>query len=286
MLIGFVGDTHGRVFHALAVLAMWQRSAGRRFDLIIQVGDLGAFPDLGRVDEATRRYLAADPSEAEFSELVAATDARAAALRRLREQLGPIYFLRGNHEDFAWLGALPPEADGTVRVDPFDLFRYVPDGLATLGGVRIAFLGGAEEQGAAPAGIDRSAHAALLEGGQGAVDLLVSHQGPYGLGRGYYGDVQGSRLITSLLERLQPAYHVAGHRHVLDGPLAFGPTTYLGLSALVPSALWQPQARGLLPGCLAVLDTDAGALAPVTDSWLGEFPRPFDLDAWAARELR
>ncbi len=45
LLIGFIGDLHGRVFHALAPVATWQRRAGRRLDLVIQVGYLGAFPD-------------------------------------------------------------------------------------------------------------------------------------------------------------------------------------------------------------------------------------------------
>lgn len=44
MLIGFVGDVHGRVFHAIAALATWQVRTGKRFDLLIQVGDLGAYP--------------------------------------------------------------------------------------------------------------------------------------------------------------------------------------------------------------------------------------------------
>ncbi len=86
--------------------------------------------------------------------------------------------------------------------------------------------------------------------------------------------------MTSLVEHLQPAYHIAGHRHELDGPLAIGRTTYLGLAALVSSALWHPERRGLLPGCLAVLDTASGDLAPVTASWLSDFSTPFDFDAW------
>jgi len=41
MNIAFLGDLHGRVFHALALLTTWQAKAGKMLDMIIQVGDLG-----------------------------------------------------------------------------------------------------------------------------------------------------------------------------------------------------------------------------------------------------
>jgi Calcineurin-like phosphoesterase len=131
MLIGFLGDVHGQVFHALAVVATWQAELGRRFDLVVQVGDLGAYPDPARMDEASRRYLAADPSQADFGRLLRATGRRSESLRRLRAGLAaPVHFLRGNHEDAGWLAGLPRDpTGGTARVDPFDLFRYVPDGV-------------------------------------------------------------------------------------------------------------------------------------------------------------
>lgn len=283
MIIGFLGDVHGRVFHALAAVATWQVVTGRRFDLLIQVGDMGAFPQQDRMDPATLRYLAADPSEADFSRLLEPDNTRADALRHIRRQFaGPIYFIRGNHEDFAWLDQLTVDPSSkTARADPFDLFHYVLDGtVLNFGHLQIAFLGGAEEAGAGPAGIDEAAHRSLMQLAPGTIDVLVTHQGPYGLGVGYHGDVQGSNLMTGLVERLQPAFHIGGHRHQLDGPLVFGRTTYLGLAGLVASALWQPDARGLHPGCLAVLDSATSSLQPVTDPWLAAFDTPFDFDAW------
>ena len=66
MIVGFIGDVHVHVFHAIALAATWQEVTSRRFDLLIQVGDLGAFPDPERMDAATLRYLAADPPNADF----------------------------------------------------------------------------------------------------------------------------------------------------------------------------------------------------------------------------
>ena len=69
---------------------------------------MGAFPDTNRLDIATKRYLAVDPSQADFIRLLRAEGERAENLRRIREQFAsPIFFVRGNHEDFDWLYQLP-----------------------------------------------------------------------------------------------------------------------------------------------------------------------------------
>ena len=40
MTTGFVGDVHVLVLHTIAALATWQAVTGRRFDLVVQVGDM------------------------------------------------------------------------------------------------------------------------------------------------------------------------------------------------------------------------------------------------------
>jgi hypothetical protein len=282
VLIAFVGDVHGRMFHAIAALVTLQERTGRRFDFVVQVGDLG-FPDPARGDEASRRYLEVDPAEADLGRFLNADGSLAGTLRRVRERLGgPMHFVRGNHEDFAWLRSLPVDpANGTAPADGLDLLRYTPDGtVLDLDGFRIAFLGGVEELPGEPH-IDSAAYDALQGMPPGSIDLLVTHEGPYGSGSTHNGETAGSPLMSRLLERLQPRFHVFGHMHQLSGPTAFGPTTYLGLDGLVASAIWHPEARGLKPGCLGLLDTSSGELAPVTDPWLAEFPKPFDFEAWA-----
>ena len=67
MLMAFVGDVHGRVLHAIAALAGRQKATRRPFDLIVQVGDLGAYPEVTRMDAATLRYLEADPTRRPIS---------------------------------------------------------------------------------------------------------------------------------------------------------------------------------------------------------------------------
>ncbi|MDP9236883.1 MAG: metallophosphoesterase [Chloroflexota bacterium] len=283
MLVALIGDVHGRIFHAIAALATLQARMGAKFDLLIQVGDLG-YPELDRADAPTRLYLAIDPAEADLSRFLRPDIHCSAALRSIRESFAcPIYFVRGNHEDFSWLAGLPVDpATRTAPTDPFDLLHYVPDGtVLDRAGSRVAFLGGVEEQ-TGEAAIDMDAYRALIGLGAGAIDLLVTHEGPYGSSTGYRGDVHGSRLMSRLLEALEPQWHVFGHAHSLEGPRIFGRTTYLGLDGLVASPRWQPHALGLQPGCLGILDTTKKELSAVTDEWLRDFPTPFIFDDWAA----
>ena len=282
MLIGFVGDLHGRVLHALALIVTWQKRYGRRFDLVVRVGDMGAFPDMSSLERTANRHFALDPSQRDFVRLICADEGLAESLGRLRRCLaGPVHFIRGNHEDFDWLEQLPRYlSSGTAAVDRCGLMRYVPDGtVMTFGGLRIPFLGGVEERDDA-AGINRGAYETLLTPEPGNIDVLVTHQGPYGSSTGSRGDIHGSRMITDLIECVRPTFHVAGHAHVLSGPTRFGETTYLGLDCVVASPLYHPEAQGFQPGCLGVLDTDLGKLEPVTDDWLAEFETPFDFNRW------
>ena len=68
-MIGFAGDVHGLVYHAIALVTTWQRKTGKKLDLVVQVGDMGAYHALDRVDEAGRRHIALDPAQADFSRL-------------------------------------------------------------------------------------------------------------------------------------------------------------------------------------------------------------------------
>ena len=284
MLIGFVGDVHGLVYHAIALVTTWQRKTAKKLDLVVQVGDFGAYPTLDRIDEAGRRHIELDPAQSDFSRLLQVDGLRAGRLRAVRgEMASAMHFLRGNHEDFQYLSDLPrSKANGTTRVDDFDLFRYVPDGtVLRFGDLRIAFLGGIETEKRDPRSIDAVSYDLLMDKGPGSFDILVTHDPPYGVGIGYRGQISGSKLITSLIEHTQPAFHFSGHVHHLNGPRSYGRTWSWSLDCLISSVRWHPEENGFRMGCLAVLDTSTWFLQPVTDLWLREFDtRGFDFDSW------
>lgn len=281
MLIGFVGDVHGRVFHMVAVLSEWQRRTGQQLDLIVQVGDLGAYPDAERMDQATQTYAALDASERDFGLLLRPDSHRAESLKQIRSEfLAPIYFVRGNHEDMEWLASLETDGTGSAQIDPFDFLRYVPDGtVLECQHLRVGFLGG-EDHPRDTNGFDLDACESLKRREPRSIDILVTHDAAYGASTGYQGQVQGSERISALVAHLQPRFHVCGHYHQLIGPRREGDTKSLCLSSLVASSRWHPEATGLQPGCMAVLDTSHDTLSTLTEPWLSTFPTPFDFGHW------
>ncbi len=268
MIVGLLGDIHGRIDLALTGVLAWQTHMDRRFDLLLQVGDMGAFPSEARMDAATVSYLALDPTEADFVRMMSASGSKAEAFRRVRTLLSsPIHFIRGNHEDHAWLSTLSVDrSTGTASVDPFGILQYVPDGtVLELKGVTVAFLGGAQADDQDSARINGAAVARLDKRTARSVDLLVTHDCPSGIEKGHMGHVQGSTVIADLQSRVHPKFHVGGHYHI-SMRKEYSGTDFLCLNNIVASARWHPQHKGTRPGWLAVWDTRSGTLEPIADS--------------------
>ena len=182
-----------------------------------------------------------------MSRLLQADGRRAERLRAIREEFCVTNPLpQGHHEDFRYLNELPlTEADGTAKVDDLDLLRYVPDGtVLEARSLRIliieAFLGGIETDDTDSRSIDTHAYEKLMDMGPGSLDILATHDPPYGVGVGYRGQVAGSRLVTALIEHTQPALHISGHVHHLNGPRSYGRTWSWSLDGLISSVSVAP----------------------------------------------
>lgn len=279
MRIAFVGDLHGRVFHCLAAVLACIRERGP-LDVVVQVGDLGAFPDPTKLDEATKRFARDDPTELDFARLTDASSEPADALGKARAALpSPILFIRGNHEDVAYLDRCLGGSDGrTAAVDPFDLFHVVADGtVLQIGGARVGFCGGADYI----PGEDVSLHGIRDEACQqlrssAPVEVLVTHDGPYGCGVGRHGNTQGSKKVTSLLEALRPRHHLYGHYHHVNRP---DPVS-LGLAGILLPPRLDPTRR-VQAGSVALLDTERGEIEVVDEPWLTDIGgEGFDFERW------
>jgi Icc-related predicted phosphoesterase len=274
--IAFIGDVHGCVLHALGAMAALQRHRGIRLDAAIQVGDLGAYPGPERMDAPSRSFAAENPAQRDFFQLLDPSPELSSAVRLALRRVPPVTFVSGNHEDFDWLASLHEAADAdVVPVDPLGAFRHVMCGhVIVVAGQRIAFLGRVESAGYMD--LDGAAYASLLAAEPGSVDILVTHDGPYGMCRDWRGRTEGSAKLTRLIEQLQPRLHVSGHYHHENGPRRYGRTLSYALAELVypktnrrrPERA-NPEQR-VIPGSIGLLDTRTYTFEFVHDGWLAD----------------
>jgi Icc-related predicted phosphoesterase len=272
--IAFIGDVHGCVLHALGALMALQRHRGIRLDAAIQVGDLGAYPTLERMDRPSKRFAAGNPAQTEFFRLLDPPAELSATVHLALEQVPPVLFVSGNHEDFEWLARLhEARAASIVPVDPAGAFRHVVCGhTATVAGERIAFLGRIESPGYMD--LDSAAYARLIAADAGSVDILVTHDGPYGMCQDWQGLTEGSPKLARLIEQLQPRLHISGHYHHENGPRQYGRTRSYALAELVypKTNRRRPEranpGQAVAPGSIGLLDTQTQAFEYVHDEWL------------------
>ena len=244
--IALAGDVHGALAALYERIGARERRSGRKVDLVLQAGDLGAFGPGSAIDKQTRKRAAADPTE------LGATEYIAGAKTASHET----WFVRGNHEDFELLAARPDQA-----IDPAGRIRHLAGGKVypALGGrLRIAALGGIQPRKVNEPGLPKYVQAgdveALLALGAGACDLLLTHDGP--IGRSLAGmPSAGSTAVYDLVKALRPRWHFFGHYDRPPPPFELFGCQCVCLNRPGPARL---PGRD---GSLAVLDLDADRLA-------------------------
>ena len=208
------GDLHGRVLPAFRLAACWAKEFHTPLSGLLQVGDLGYFPDLTKLDKATIRHAKDDPLELGVQDVIAPT---ALADAVFAEPTCPpaLWFTAGNHEDFDELERL---SHGHARDPHFPVDHYcrvlcVQDGRVTtpVGGLRVGAVWGVDGQESTrrtnlpPRGYirERSVDRLLRE----PFDVLLCHDAPYSAKRAGFG----SQLLATLVELSQPAFAFFGH---------------------------------------------------------------------------
>lgn len=215
MHIAVFGDLHGHILLALQCCARWQQETGQQLDLILQVGDLGVFPDRTQLDRATRRHSEHDPTVLGFLDGFTTPHSEVAAiLDKLRCNL---LFVRGNHEDHVWLDTREQRAKGCCfPVDAYwriwclktgvpYTFHQEDETITILGIGRIGRP--ASSKKAKLHYIQPDEQHRLEQLGDTPVDILLTHDAPGD--RIYPGS--GSLEIEQALLRHQPRYHFYGH---------------------------------------------------------------------------
>ncbi|HKB35142.1 MAG TPA: metallophosphoesterase [Gemmataceae bacterium] len=271
------GDLHGRILPAFRLALAWGREHDERLDGLLQVGDLGFFPDPSRMDKATLRHAADDPLE-RGTELVTVFNKQADALFAEPDLPAALWFTVGNHEDYDALeqsehGALAADTD--FPVDAYGRVRCLRDGRVTAlaGGLRVGALWGIDDR--APnarrktplRGRIRPRGATQLAGEK--FDVLLTHESP----RDAMFLDSGSEEIDAVLGLAHPAFQFFGHykgtgRRV---PEDHGGTQVYHLSGLELRGYGGTAEEGSV-GVLRWRD-GAGTFEYVAPAWLRTFTR-------------
>jgi hypothetical protein len=271
------GDLHGRVLPAFRLAAVWAREHATALDGILQVGDLGYFPDATRLDKATKRIAEKDPLELGV-QLVAAPSKEADAVFDDPDAPPCLWFTAGNHEDYdalaEWEHGVGPRADAFV-VDAYCRVRCIRDGhVADLaGGLRVGSLWGIDDK--APRARQHTVQRGRIrprsanELAASSFDVLLCHESP----RDAIIPDAGSEEIDAILNLARPAFAFFGHyggagHHV---PTRFEATQVYHLAGF--------ELRGA-GGCaedgsvgLLRWENGRGEFAYLPDDWLHTFTR-------------
>jgi len=284
MNIAVFSDVHGRILLAFALCARWERETGERIDLMLQAGDLGAYPDGQRLDRATIKHAKADPEELGF--LTHFIERKPEVTAILDSTDCPMIFVRGNHEDHFgsthWKARRASRSSRWIPTTGYSASRPVcpirrplaPMPCLWLGIGRVGQPLGAQ---AKPKYLQPDESERLHSLGSSRPDILLTHDVPRDASEG-----RGMEEIRLILDACAPRYYFYGHteepyQQHLDRN---GVTTAIRMADLN----WERGARrGLLPpgviGMLRWHDRDDNSFEVVDAPWLDEY------SAWMWRRI-
>jgi DNA repair exonuclease SbcCD nuclease subunit len=214
MLICAAGDCHGRLGLMYEVILDLEAQVGRKVDLVLQVGDLGIWPDSSRADKPTIRRAQTGDFE----------DWHKQGFRVPR----PTIFIAGNHDDFNFLQT---RKSGEILPDLIflawgDVWNFNTGGKT----VRIGGLGGCYSSRDFSkkhlTGRNRRHYTKhdldkLIKKGKSAVDILLLHDAPEGeienliIRPGRTGKRTSHSLgLNELVRRISPSLVLTGHLHI------------------------------------------------------------------------
>ena len=212
LTIAVLGDLHGHIDLALSILKRWEDVNKVKLDSILQVGDLGYFPDLSKLDNATLRFAKDDQEELGFQEFLYETDISRKHFYNPETKIdSDLIFIAGNHEDQEQLRNL--ERTSKIKPIPVDNFRkilYLPSGEVyeiNKGKLKVKVAGFGRISGGAEnynfSNTDLRKVRSLSN-----IDILLTHQPSSD-----YSEEKGSEEVKEVLNLLQHEYHFCGHVH-------------------------------------------------------------------------
>ncbi len=221
--IAVLGDLHGHINLALSILKDCEQFNNFNFDSILQVGDLGYFPDLSNIDKATLRFAEKDYEELGFQDFLQETQISKKLFFDEKTKISSdLVFIAGNHEDIENLRILEFSTNKSpIPVDHYGKILYLPPGeIYEINKgklkIKIAGLGGVSDksEGYHFTKMDIRKARSLNK-----IDILLTHEPHSGA-----IENRGSQEVKDLLKLIQPDYHFCGHLHKGERLSSFGKT--------------------------------------------------------------
>jgi hypothetical protein len=225
------GDIHGRVALMYTLAFLWEKESGIKLSGILQVGDMGAFPNPFQVDKATQKYAELDSDELEFHKFCTKTPISEFYLAR--QNTPDTYFIRGNHEDFDYLNSIAMQE----TVDPWQRLHFIPDGqqvtlfeqnhiiIGGFGGIppsteqrkcgktaRQQYRKACHKANCDPRFFSEKLMRSAFDDCE-QIDILMTHAGPE-----CPELAKGSIQLAGLARRIKPRVYLFGHHHQVIGP--------------------------------------------------------------------
>lgn len=217
MRIALFADIHGKILLPFKLCHLYQQETGNTIDVILQCGDIGAFPNLDSLDKATIRHARNDRDELGFHDDFTIENQ---TIKQFLEELDlHMICVRGNHEDHEFLNELEQQETDNSRF-PIDCYNRVwvcksgipqlvetenkEQSLSFIGVGRIGDRKGRSNQKFIQE-YEQKIIKKLLKT-KDAFDLLITHDKDDGSQRGY-----GMAEIRNLLDNVLFQHHFYGH---------------------------------------------------------------------------
>jgi hypothetical protein len=272
------GDLHGRILPAFKLAAAWSRDHGFAVSGLLQVGDLGYFPDVSRLDKATVRHAQKDPLEL-GTQLVTEPNTLADEFFFGDEiPAADLWFTVGNHEDFASLHQLQSAAGSKANsfvVDHYCRVHGLRNGAVESlpGPLRVGALWGIDAH--APRARTNTPRDARIQSKAAialactSFDVLLTHESP----RDAVMPGSGSQEITDIIRSARPAFaffgHYGGRARQIDGDFGATQVYHLdGLTMRYHGGCAEEGSVGLL-----TWDGKTGAFEYLPAEWMRTFTR-------------
>ncbi|WP_299315932.1 metallophosphoesterase [uncultured Aquimarina sp.] len=120
--VAIFSDIHGKILLPFKLIDKYQKEFNKKVDLIIQCGDIGAYPNLDNLDKATIRHASHDRDELGFHDNFTKLNEEIETF--LKELNVKMICVRGNHEDHDFLDNLEQQ-NLNSSMFPIDVYKYV-----------------------------------------------------------------------------------------------------------------------------------------------------------------